>query len=135
MSETTTKKPNSVIRRERAESAKAPGVAVATGRFLRYSARKGRLIADMIRGLPAPKALYVLQFTRRKAAVTTLRLLKSAIANAQDTKQLKPEQLYVKTVMVDEGPTMKRVMPRARGRADRISKRTCRATIVLGEVS
>ncbi|MBI3892834.1 MAG: 50S ribosomal protein L22 [Candidatus Wallbacteria bacterium] len=135
MSETKQKKPNSVIRRERAKLRKPAGTAEVTGRFLRYSARKGRLIADMIRGLNAAQAVSVLTYTPRKAAQTTLKMLKSALANAQNTKKLKPEDLYVKAVMVDEGPTMKRVKPRARGRADRISKRTCRATIVLDERS
>ena len=130
-----TKKPNSVRRREAAEAAKPAGAARVTGKFLRFSARKGRLIADMIRGLPAARAVTVLKETPRKAARATLRLLESALANAEDTKKLKAEDLVVRTVMVDEGPTMKRVMPRARGRADRINKRTCHATVVLDERS
>ncbi len=107
----------------------------ATVKFLRYSARKGRLVADMIRGLPAPRALVVLRDTRKKAAVSILKLLKSALANAEDCNKLKPEDLYVKTILVDEGPTMKRISPRARGRADRINKRTCQTTIVVAERS
>ncbi|MBI4871822.1 MAG: 50S ribosomal protein L22 [Candidatus Riflebacteria bacterium] len=107
----------------------------ATARFLRYSARKGRLIADMIRGLPASRALSVLRDTRRKAAAATLKLLKSALANAEDKHKLKPADLFVKTIMVDEGPTMKRIHARARGRADRIAKRTCHTTVVVAERS
>src|SRR5437870_71893 len=101
MSENTTKKqPNSVRRREAKEAAKPVGAAVVTGRFLRFSAQKGRLIADLIRGLPATRAVSVLKTTPRKSAKATLKLLQSAIANAQDTKKLKPEELVVKTVMV-----------------------------------
>lgn len=107
----------------------------ATAKYLRYSARKGRLVADMIRGLPAPRALAVLRDTRRKAALATLKLLKSCLANAQDKNKLKPTELFVKAIMVDEGPTMKRIHARARGRADRIQKRTCHTTVIVDERS
>jgi large subunit ribosomal protein L22 len=107
----------------------------ATAKYLRYSARKGRLVADMIRGLPATKALAVLRDTRRKAAAATFKLLTSALANAQDKNKLKPTELFVKAIMVDEGPTMKRIHARARGRADRIQKRTCHTTVIVDERS
>lgn len=135
--QTVEKKPktNSARRREAAAARKSEGAGVATAKWMRFSARKGRLIADMIRGLPAPRALAVLRETRRKAAAAALKLLKSALANANDTKKLEAQDLVVKAVMVDEGPTMKRVRPRARGRADRIDKRTCHATIIVDERS
>ena len=100
--------------------------AKATARYLRYSARKGRLVADMIRGKRVNEAVSIRW---------TLKVLKSAMANASDSKKLNVDDLYVRTIFVDEGPTIKRWLPRARGRADRINKRTCHTTVVLAERS
>jgi len=105
--------------------------ASATARFLRYSARKGRFVADLIRGKRVDEAVALLETCKKLAAKTTLKVLKSAMANAADSKHLNVDELFVKTIYVDEGPSLKRWLPRARGRADRILKRTCHTTVVL----
>ncbi len=101
-------------------------------RFTRMAPRKARLVADMIRGKKSEEALNLLSFTPKAAARTLVKLLKSAIANATQ-KKVDVDRLYVKTIMVDQGPTMKRFMPRALGRATTIRKRTSHITIVLDE--
>ena len=115
--------------------AKVPesGQARAVARHLRYSARKGRLVADMIRGKRVDTAVAILQSSKKTAAAVTLKVLRSAMANAADNKNMNVDQLYIKSIFVDEGRTMKRWMPRARGRADRICKRMCHTTVVLAE--
>lgn len=120
---------------EHEETTQGGTEARATIRYLRYSAQKGRLVADLIRGRDVDEAAAILEACPKRAAVWTLKLLKSAKANAQNTKDMRPESLYVKSVYVDEGPTMKRIMTRARGRADRRFRRTCHTTIVLEERS
>ena len=107
--------------------------ARAKARYLRFSASKGRLVADMVRGKSVDEALTILRFSRRTAAKRTLKVLRSAIANAQDHKQMDTDSLFVKEIFFDDGPSLKRIRPRARGRVDRITKRTCHATVVLGE--
>ncbi len=101
-------------------------------RFTRMAPRKARLVADMIRGKTSEEALNLLSFTPKAAARTLVKLLKSAVANATQ-KKVDVDRLYVKTIMVDQGPTMKRFMPRALGRATTIRKRTSHITIVLDE--
>lgn len=101
-------------------------------RFTRMAPRKARLVADMIRGKTSEEALNLLSFTPKAAARTLVKLLKSAIANATQ-KKVDVDRLYVKTIMVDQGPTMKRFMPRALGRATTIRKRSSHITIVLDE--
>ena len=90
------------------------------------------LAADLIRGKKSEEALNLLSFTPKAAAKIVLKLLKSAVANATQ-KKIDVDRLYVKTVTVDQGPTMKRFMPRAQGRATSIRKRTSHITIVLDE--
>jgi len=90
------------------------------------------LAADLIRGKKSEEALNLLTFTPKAAAKIILKLLKSAVANATQ-KKIDVDRLYVKTVTVDQGPTMKRFMPRAQGRATSIRKRTSHITIVLDE--
>ena len=90
------------------------------------------LVADLIRGKKSEEALNLLTFTPKAAAKIVVKLLKSAIANATQ-KKIDVDRLYVKTVTVDQGPTMKRFMPRAQGRATSIRKRTSHITIVLDE--
>ena len=107
--------------------------AKAIHRYARTSAQKARLVADQVRGMPASQALYTLQFSPRKAAALLLKVLKSAIANAENKLGLDSDTLYVSEVMVDEGPSLKRIRPRAKGRADRITKRTSHITIVVAE--
>jgi large subunit ribosomal protein L22 len=101
-------------------------------RFTRIGPRKARLVADLIRGKRSEEALSILTFTPKAAARIIIKLLRSAIANA-DQKKIDVDRLYVKTIMVDQGPTMKRFMPRAMGRATTIRKRTSHITIVLDE--
>jgi len=101
-------------------------------KFTRIAPRKARLVADLIRGKKSEEALNILTFTPKAAARIIVKLLKSAVANATQ-KKIDVDRLYVKTIMVDQGPTMKRFMPRALGRATTIRKRTSHITIVLDE--
>jgi large subunit ribosomal protein L22 len=101
-------------------------------RFARVSAYKVREVLDLVRGLPVDRADEVLQFTERRAVAPILRkLLASAVANAEHNDQLDSAILYVSACYADEGPTLKRWRPRARGRATRIRKRTCHVTIIV----
>ena len=102
-------------------------------RFARTSPQKARLVADQIRGLPVAKALEVLTFSKKGAAVLMKKVLNASIANAEHNQGLDIDNLKVAKVFVDEGPTMKRIMPRAKGRADRINKRTSHITVVVSE--
>ncbi len=105
----------------------------ASLKYLRVSPRKARLVANLIRGKDLDEALQLMRFTRRKAARPVFKLLKSAEANADQTGSVDIDNLYVKTITVDPGPTMKRMMPRAMGRATLIRKRTSHITVVLDE--
>ncbi len=111
-----------------------PGVR-AHLRGARFSAYKAREVLDLIRGLPVAEARAILALTERGASVPILKLLDSAIANAGNNNDIPPEELYVATAYADEGPTLKRFRPRARGRASRIRKRTCNITIIVGRLS
>jgi large subunit ribosomal protein L22 len=102
-------------------------------RFVRVAPRKARLVADLIRGKGSEEALNILTFTKKAAAKTLIKLLKSAIANANQKKTIDIDRLYIKKVTVDQGPTMKRYQPRALGRATMIRKRTSHITLVLDE--
>ncbi|ARU54783.1 MAG: 50S ribosomal protein L22 [Pseudomonadales bacterium] len=99
----------------------------------RLSAQKARLVADQVRGKAVEEALNILAFSPRKGAAIMKKVLESAIANAEHNEGLDVDELKVSTVFVDEGPTMKRIMPRAKGRADRILKRTCHITVKVAE--
>jgi large subunit ribosomal protein L22 len=107
--------------------------AKAVHRHVRQSPRKVRVVANMIRGRGVDEAMSLLRVQPRKAAHTLKKLLTSAIANAATNAKADVETLYVKSVLVDEGPTLKRWMPRAMGRANRIQKRTAHVTIVVAE--
>ena len=102
-------------------------------RFARTSPQKARLVADQIRGLPVAKALEILTFSKKGAAELIKKVLNASIANAEHNEGLDIDTLKVAKVFVDEGPTMKRIMPRAKGRADRINKRTSHITVVVSE--
>ena len=102
-------------------------------RHLRMSPRKVRLVADTIRGLDVEVVENQLSFMNKKAALPMLKLLKSAIANAENNFKLKKNNLYISELRVDEGPTLKRWMPRAMGRATPVNKRTSHISIVLNE--
>lgn len=103
----------------------------AVAKYIRTSPRKMRLVADLIRGKSAQEAWNLLEFTPKRAAGPMKKCLESAIANAQNNNELAVDTLTVHRVMVDEGPTLKRVTPRARGRASAIKKRTSHITIVV----
>jgi large subunit ribosomal protein L22 len=107
--------------------------AKAIARYVRLTPRKARLVADLVRGKSALQALDILTFTNKKAAVVLKKTLASAIANATNNFNMNEENLYVAKVMVDEGPILKRVMPRAMGRADIIHKKTSHVTVVVSE--
>ena len=106
---------------------------VAVARFIRISPRKARHVVDVVRGKPVQDALALLQFLPNSAALTVSKLIKSAMANAENNHRMDTESLEVMHVHVDEGPTLKRISPRAMGRAYRIMKRTCHITIGLAE--
>ena len=106
----------------------------ASLRGSRMSASKARVVLDLIRGRDVVSADQVLQFTEREAARVVRKVLASAVANAVNNDSLEAETLYVKACYADEGPTLRRFKPRAKGRATRINKRTCHITIVLGVI-
>jgi len=106
-------------------------VVTASAKYVRISARKARVVADQIRGKDYEQAEALLSFSPRGASVPMLKLLRSAGANAENNDDLDPEDLMIKAVAVDEGPTMRRYRPRARGRATRIDKRSCHISIAL----
>ena len=101
----------------------------------RFSAYKAREVLDLIRNKPVGEARAILALTERSCSEPILKLLDSAIANAGNNNDIPPEELFVATAYADEGPTLKRFRPRARGRASRIRKRTCNITIIVGRLS
>ena len=124
----------------------------ATAKYVRVAPRKARAVVSLIRNLPVEKALEVLQFSKRAAAVDNLpvekalevlqfskraaavdvaKVLRSAIANAENNNGMRGDSLYVKLAYVDEGPTLKRIRPRAKGSASRINKRMSHITVVV----
>ena len=107
--------------------------ALAKHRFARTSPQKARLVADQIRGLPVDKALDVLTFSNKKAAVLVKKVLESAIANAEHNEGADIDELSVAKIFVDAGPTMKRIKTRAKGRADRVLKRSSHITVVVAD--
>ena len=99
----------------------------------RLSAQRARLVADQIRGKSVESALEILQFSGKKGADIIKKVLESAIANAEHNDGADVDELKVSTIFVDEGMTMKRIKPRAKGRADRIFKRSCHITVKVAE--
>jgi large subunit ribosomal protein L22 len=97
------------------------------------SAQKARLVADQVRGMPVEEALSLLEFSPKKAAHLVKKLLDSAIANAENNEGADVDELKVSSIFVDEGMTMKRLRPRAKGRADRILKRSCHITLKVAD--
>jgi large subunit ribosomal protein L22 len=102
-------------------------------KFVRLSPQKARLVADLVRGKKVDEALNILKFSNKKAARVLKKVLDSAIANAENNKGADVDELKVKEIFIDEGPTMKRIMPRAKGSADRIKKRTSHVTIRVSD--
>ena len=111
-----------------------PGT-LAVVRHSRMSAYKAREVLDLIRGKHVDEADEILRFVEREASVTIRKVLASAVANAQANDDQDPERLYVSACYADEGPTLKRWRPRARGRATRIRKRTCHITVIVSRMS
>ena len=106
----------------------------AQAKWVRTSARKARIVLDLIRGRSVPEARTILAFTSRAVATDIDKVLRSAVANAEANHGLDGDELVVESAYADEGPTLKRWKPRARGRVNRIRKRTCHVTLVLAEV-
>ncbi len=102
-------------------------------RFSRVSPQKARLVADQVRGLPVGRALQILEFSPKKAAAIIKKVLDSAIANAEHNEGADIDELKVARIVVDEGPVYKRIRPRAKGRANRILKRTSHITVTVAE--
>jgi large subunit ribosomal protein L22 len=107
----------------------------AHNKFVRQSPYKVRLVLDLVRGLPVEEAEHVLRLTNRAAATPIVKTLKSAVANAEHNHALDVEDLIVAEAYADEGPTLRRFKPRARGRATRINKRTSHITIVVSDMN
>jgi large subunit ribosomal protein L22 len=105
----------------------------AQAKWVRSSARKARIVLDHVRGRSVPEARTVLAFTTRAVATDIEKVLRSAVANAEANHGLDGDELIVEAAYADEGPTLKRWKPRARGRVNRIRKRTCHITLVLVE--
>lgn len=105
----------------------------ATAKRLRISPQKARLVVDMVRGKPVSDALDILTFSTQKGAVLVRKVVESAIANAENNEGADIDELKVSEVFVNEGLTMKRIKPRAKGRADRIFKRTSHITVTVSD--
>jgi large subunit ribosomal protein L22 len=105
----------------------------AVGKYLRISPYKVRLVADLVRGKKVDEALTILKFLPKKGGRLINKTLRSAVANAENTQSIDVDTLFIKTILVDEGPKLKRWRPRAMGRATRILKRTSHITMVLAE--
>lgn len=106
---------------------------IAKHRFARISPQKCRLVADQIRGLPVEKALTTLTFGTTKSSELVKKVLESAIANAEHNEGADIDELKVSKIYVDAGPVMKRIQPRAKGRANRIMKRTSHITVCVAD--
>ena len=105
----------------------------ARAQFLLHSPNKVRRVLDLVRGLPVDEARRVLDFANRRATHPIRKVLESAVANARHNHALDAEELVVVSAFADEGPTLKRMRPRARGRASRILRRTSHITVVVGD--
>ena len=117
-----------------AKKQQLPTVTVkAEARWVRSSARKARIVLDNMRGRTVPEARTILRFTQRHVATDIEKVLHSAVSNAEANHGLIGDELVIAAAFANEGPTLKRFRPRARGRASQILKRTCHITILLGE--
>ncbi len=107
--------------------------AKAVGKYIRISPQKARLVADVVRGMGVDQAITTLRFMPKKGAGIILKVLESAVANATNDDQADVDNLYVKSIVIDGGPSLKRIRPRAQGRATGIIKRSSHITVVLDE--
>lgn len=105
----------------------------AVAKYLRISPYKARLVADLVRNKPVDEALVILKFTPKKGAYLIRKTLRSAVANAENSRLMDVDSLFIKSIYVDQGPQLKRWRPRAMGRATRILKPTSHITVVLAE--
>jgi len=105
----------------------------ATAKRLSISAQKARLVADQVRGKPVSDALDILGFSPQKGAVLVRKVVESAIANAENNEGADVDELKISEIFVNEGMSMKRIRPRAKGRADRIVKRTSHITVTVSD--
>ncbi|MGQ0528796.1 MAG: 50S ribosomal protein L22 [Panacagrimonas sp.] len=102
-------------------------------KFVRLSPMKGRLLADLVRGKKVDEALNILKFSNQRAAGILKKVLDSAVANAENNNGADVDELKISEILVDEGPTLKRISPRAKGRSDRILKRTSHVTVRVSD--
>ena len=109
-------------------------VATAKATYIRIAPRKVQIVLDLIRNQPADKAMAILKYTPKAACEPLMKLLKSAIANAENNNNMDVSKLYVAECSVSQGPTLKRIRPRAQGRAFRVNKKTSHITLVLKEM-
>ena len=105
--------------------------AKATAKYVRVSPRKARLVVDQVRGKDIARAREILRFSERAISEVVEKVLNSAVANAEDNHHMRSNNLVVKAAFVDEGPTLKRIRPRAKGSASRIRKRTSHITVIV----
>lgn len=106
---------------------------IARCRYVRSSAQKIRLIVDMVKGRSVVNALNILKYTNKKSSFLVKQVLESAVANAEHNDGLNIDNLKISKIFVDNGPSIKRIMPRAKGRSDRIIKRTSHITVVVSD--
>ncbi len=125
----------SVFHRERKETLAQTQIteAKATAKYIRLSPRKARSVVNAIRGKDVGVAFQYLDFSPKKSARVVQKVLKSAVANAENNFKLDVDNLFVKAVFVDDGPRMKRIWPRGRGRADILMKRMSHITVIVGD--
>ncbi|MCL5781152.1 50S ribosomal protein L22 [Desulforamulus profundi] len=107
--------------------------ARAIAKFIRVSPRKARMVVDLVRGKKLEEALAILRYTPNKAAAAVTKVVKSAAANAEHNYEMDKEELVISQIFVDQGPSLKRVMPRAMGRADIIKRKTSHITVVVSD--
>ncbi|CCO07804.1 50S ribosomal protein L22 [Desulforamulus hydrothermalis] len=107
--------------------------ARAVAKFIRVSPRKARMVVDLIRGKKLNEALAILRYTPNKAAAAVTKVVKSAAANAEHNYDMDKDELVITKIYVDQGPSLKRMMPRAMGRADIIKRRTSHITVVVSD--
>ncbi|MCG6931579.1 MAG: 50S ribosomal protein L22 [Desulfofustis sp.] len=105
----------------------------AVGKYIRISPQKARLVADVVRGMNVDKAITTLKFMPKKGAGILRQVIESAVANATQDDQVDVDSLYIKKIAVDGGPSLKRIRPRAMGRATKVIKRTSHITVILDE--
>jgi large subunit ribosomal protein L22 len=105
----------------------------AVGKYIRISPQKARLVADVVRGMGVDKALTALRFMPKKGAGILRKVIESAVANATQDKHIDVDNLYIKKIFIDGGPSLKRISPRAMGRATGIIKRSSHITVILDE--